>query len=167
VCGVSVLCIAATGGRVGGMGVCVWRPPVGAGAETEAERHSQAKDNAVCVLGGRGGGGGGGWCVAGVKGPACVWAGCVCGVGGMGVCVWRAPVDAGLGGRGQRQRPRDTARQRTTKCVWGWGGRGGEGWGPLGHPPPPICSCAVSQGPPVLSSEARQCGGSLWGHCWE
>ena len=28
-CGVSVLCIAATGGRVGGMGVCVWRPPVG------------------------------------------------------------------------------------------------------------------------------------------
>ena len=126
VCGVSVLCIAATGGRVGGMGVCVWRPPVGAGAETEAERHSQAKDNAVCVLGGRGGGGGGGWCVAGVKGPACVWAGCVCGVGGMGVCVWRAPVDAGLGGRGQRQRPRDTARQRTTKCVWGWGGRGGE-----------------------------------------
>ena len=48
-CGVSVLCIAATGGRVGGMGVCVWRPPVGAGAETEAERHSQAKDNAVCV----------------------------------------------------------------------------------------------------------------------
>ena len=26
-CGVSVLCIAATGGRVGGMGVCVWRPP--------------------------------------------------------------------------------------------------------------------------------------------
>ena len=123
--GVGVWCIAATGGRVGGMGVCVWRPPVGAGAETEAERHSQAKDNAVCVLGGRGGGGGGGWCVAGVKGPACVWAGCVCGVGGMGVCVWRAPVDAGLGGRGQRQRPRDTARQRTTKCVWGWGGRGG------------------------------------------
>ena len=52
-CGVSVLCIAATGGRVGGMGVCVWRPPVGAGAETEAERHSQAKDNAVCVLGDR------------------------------------------------------------------------------------------------------------------
>ena len=29
----------------------MWRPPVGAGAETEAERHSQAKDNAVCVLG--------------------------------------------------------------------------------------------------------------------
>ena len=48
--GVGVWCIAATGGRVGGMGVCVWRPPVGAGAETEAERHSQAKDNAVCVL---------------------------------------------------------------------------------------------------------------------
>ena len=24
---------AATGGRVGGMGVCVWRPPVGAGTE--------------------------------------------------------------------------------------------------------------------------------------
>ena len=40
--------------------VCVWRPPVGAGAETEAERHSQAKDNKVCVLGGRGGGGGDG-----------------------------------------------------------------------------------------------------------
>ena len=36
---------------VGGMGVCmcVWRAPVGAGAETEAERHSQAKDNKVCV----------------------------------------------------------------------------------------------------------------------
>ena len=120
---------------MGGMGVCVWRPPVGAGAETEAERHSQAKDNAVCVLGGRGGGGGGGWCVAGVKGPACVWAGCVCGVGGMGVCVWRGPVDAGLGGRGQRQRPRDTARQRTTKCVWGWGGRGGE-----------VCVCVARWG---------------------
>ena len=29
--------------------VCVWRAPVGAGAETEAERHSQAKDNKVCV----------------------------------------------------------------------------------------------------------------------
>ena len=37
-CGVSVLCIAATGGRVGGMGVCVWHPPVGAGAETEATK---------------------------------------------------------------------------------------------------------------------------------
>ena len=67
--------------------------------------------------------------------PACVWAGCVCGVGGMGVCVWRAPVDAGLGGRGQRQRPRDTARQRTTKCVWGWGGRGGE-----------VCVCVARWG---------------------
>ena len=49
-------------------------------AETEAERDSQAKDNALCVWV---------WC----EGP-CVWAGCVCGVGGMGVCmcVWRAPV---------------------------------------------------------------------------
>ena len=61
--GVGVWCIAATGGRVGGMGVCVWRPPVGAGAETEAERHSQAKDNAVCVCGV---GVRGGWCVASV-----------------------------------------------------------------------------------------------------
>ena len=52
-------------------------------AETEAERDSQAKDNALCVWV---------WC----EGP-CVWAGCVCGVGGMGVCmcVWRAPVGAG------------------------------------------------------------------------
>ena len=50
-CGVSVLCIAATGGRVGGMGVCVWRPPVGAGAETEAETlgalHTDASD--ICL----------------------------------------------------------------------------------------------------------------------
>ena len=50
----------------GGGGGVVWGACVGGGAETEAERHSQAKDNAVCVLGGRGGGGGGGWCVADV-----------------------------------------------------------------------------------------------------
>ena len=31
VCGVGVLCIGATGGRVGGMGVRVWRAPAGAG----------------------------------------------------------------------------------------------------------------------------------------
>ena len=114
-CGVSVLCIAATGARVGGMGVCVWRPPVGAGAETEAERHSQAKDNAVCVLGGRGGGGGGGWCVAGVKGPACVWAGCVCGVGGMGVCVWRPPVGAGA----ETEAERHSQAKDNAVCVLG------------------------------------------------
>ena len=53
------------------MGVCVWRAPVGAGAETEAERHSQAKDNKVCVWG-RGAGRG-----------RCVW----CGVAGRGVRV--------------------------------------------------------------------------------
>ena len=51
VCGVGVLCIGATGGRVGGTGVRVWRAPVGAGGgageETEAERHRQAKDNTV------------------------------------------------------------------------------------------------------------------------
>ena len=160
-CGVSVLCIAATGGRVGGMGVCVWHPPVGAGAETEAEKTQPGKgQRSVCV--GGAGRGWWGWVVCGrCEGPCvcvgglCVWCGrhgcvrvasacgcgdreaerhsqakdnavcvcvCVCGVGGMGVCVWRAPVDAGLGGRGQRQRPRDTARQRTTKCVWGWRG---------------------------------------------
>ena len=33
----------------------------------------------------------------------------MCGVGGMGVCVWRPPVGAGT------ERPRDTARQRTTQ----------------------------------------------------
>ena len=53
VCGVGVLCIGATGGRVGGTGVRVWRAPVGAGGgageEREAERHRQAKDNTVCV----------------------------------------------------------------------------------------------------------------------
>ena len=30
-CGVGVLCIGATGGRVGGTGVRVWRAPAGAG----------------------------------------------------------------------------------------------------------------------------------------
>ena len=52
-CGVGVLFIGATGGRVGGTGVRVWRAPVGAGGgageEREAERHRQAKDNTVCV----------------------------------------------------------------------------------------------------------------------
>ena len=61
VCGVGVWCIGATGGRVGGTGVRVWRAPVGAGGgageEREAERHRQAKDNTVCV-----GGGGVVWC---------------------------------------------------------------------------------------------------------
>ena len=66
-----VVYIGATWGRVGSMGVCMWGVPVGAGggAETEAERHSQAKDNAVCV---------------------CVWCGCagwvVCGQC-VGPCV--------------------------------------------------------------------------------
>ena len=91
--GVWPMCRAVrVGGWVGGAGgECLWC--VG----REAERHSQAKDNALCV------------CVGGcgVKGPACV---CV----GGGVCVW-----CGRHGwvRGQRQRPRDTARQRTTQCV--------------------------------------------------
>ena len=86
---------------VGGMGVCVWRAPVGAGAETEAERHSQAKDNKVCVWG-RGAGRG-----------RCVW----CGVAGRGVrvcvcvraraCVWACMWCVGRGrashpGIGQR-----------------------------------------------------------------
>ena len=64
VCGVGVLCIGATGGRVGGTGVRVWRAPVGAGGgageEREAERHRQAKDNTVCVC--VCGGGGVVWC---------------------------------------------------------------------------------------------------------
>ena len=63
-CGVGVLCIGATGGRVGGTGVRVWRAPVGAGGgageEREAERHRQAKDNTVCVC--VCGGGGVVWC---------------------------------------------------------------------------------------------------------
>ena len=67
VCGVGVLCIGATGGRVGGTGVRVWRAPVGAGGgageEREAERHRQAKDNTVCV---------------------CVWGGGVVWCGGRG-----------------------------------------------------------------------------------
>ena len=66
-CGVGVLCIGATGGRVGGTGVRVWRAPVGAGGgageEREAERHRQAKDNTVCV---------------------CVWGGGVVWCGGRG-----------------------------------------------------------------------------------
>ena len=37
----------------------------GAGEETEAERHRQAKDNTVCVCGG---GGGAVWCVGAGRG---------------------------------------------------------------------------------------------------
>ena len=73
VCGVGVLCIGATGGRVGGTGVRVWRAPVGAGGgageEREAERHRQAKDNTVCVC----------VCVC-----VCVWGGGVVWCGGRG-----------------------------------------------------------------------------------
>ena len=51
------------------------------------------------------------WCCVGGE-CAAVWAAWVC---ACGVRLWV---------RGQRQRPRDTARQRTTQCVC-WGG--GEG----------------------------------------
>ena len=122
------VCVARWGGGVCGVGVagrgvrvCVCvraRVRVGmhvvcghaCGVWAEAERHIQAKDNAVCVWG----------CGCGVKGPAC----------GRGVCVvWAAWVCVCVCGvrlwvQGQRQRPRDTARQRTTQCVC-WGG--GEG----------------------------------------
>lgn len=58
----------------------------------------------------------------------------------------------------------------TEICVWAVGEThpGSRGGGDESSGAPlPICSCTVSQGPPVLSSEAGQCGGSLWGHCWE
>ena len=48
-------CVWGGGGVVWGGGagrdvsVCVWACMCGVWAETEAERHSQAKDNAVCV----------------------------------------------------------------------------------------------------------------------
>ena len=119
----------------------------------DGESHSQAKDNAVCVCvwgGGGVGGGGGEQCV--VCGVPCVRAGCepagwVCVCLGSGcvcarcaggvcvrVCVWCVGCRCGCGcgcGCGlwvrgvvaQRQRPRDTARQRTRQCVGGRGGR--------------------------------------------
>ena len=109
VCGVGVLCIGATGGRVGGTGVRVWRAPVGAGGgageEREAERHRQAKDNTVCV---------------------CVWGGGGCVVWGAGrdvsVCVGMHMWCVG------RDRGRETQPGKGQQCVWGgWGGWGGAG----------------------------------------
>ena len=57
-------------------------------------------------------------------------------VGRMGVCVWGAPVGAGR----QRQRPRETARQRTTLCVCGW-----------------VCGCGV-KGPACGRGVCVWCG---------
>ena len=96
---VCVCCVAAVQGRarvcVGGGGVvwgggagrdvsvCGWACMCGVWAETEAERHSQAKDNAVCVC-----------------------RGCVCVCGGEAVCgvlcgMWgRVRVCCGGGGGG-------------------------------------------------------------------
>ena len=101
VCGVGLLCIGATRARVGRMGVCVWGAPVGAGRQRQRPRETARQRTTLCV------------CGCGVKGPAC----------GRGVCVvWAAWVCVCVCGvrlwvQGQRQRPRDTARQRTTKCV--------------------------------------------------
>ena len=116
----------------------------------DGESHSQAKDNAVCVCVGGGGVGGGGGeqcvvcgvpCVRAGCEPAgwvcvCLGSGCVCArcAGGVcvRVCVWCVGCRCGCGcGCGlwvrgvvaQRQRPRDTARQRTRQCVCGRGGR--------------------------------------------
>ena len=50
-CGVGVVCIGATWGRVGGMGVCLWVRG-GGGARDRGQETSQAKDNTVCVGGG-------------------------------------------------------------------------------------------------------------------
>ena len=79
VCGVGVLCIGATGGRVGGTGVRVWRAPAGAGGgrgKRQRPRDTGRRRTTQCV------------CV-------CVWGGGVGGVvwgGGAGrdvsVCVW-------------------------------------------------------------------------------
>ena len=112
VCGrVSVLGWGGGGVRVG-WGVVGYRGHEGAGGPDGG------------VGGGGGGGGGvwfcgwatfnhlgGGWFVCGV-GLLCIGA-TRARVGRMGVCVWGAPVGAGR----QRQRPRETARQRTTLCV--------------------------------------------------
>ena len=86
VCGVGVLCIGATGGRVGGTGVRVWRAPAGAGGgrgkrqrprDTGRRRTTQC----VCVCVGRGGG----RCGVGGRGGA----GCECVCGGACMCgVW-------------------------------------------------------------------------------
>ena len=82
-------CVWGGGGVVWGGGagrdvsVCVWACVCGVWAETEAERHSQAKDNAVCVC-----------------------RGCVCVCGGEAVCgvlcgMWgRVRVCCGGGGGG-------------------------------------------------------------------
>ena len=105
---VCVCCVAAVQGRArvcvwgggvvwgGGAGrdvsVCGWACMCGVWAETEAERHSQAKDNAVCVC-----------------------RGCVCVCGGEAVCgvlcgMWgRVRVCCGGGGGG-----------RVGRCVVYW-----------------------------------------------
>ena len=138
--------------RVGTMGVCVWDEPVGVGVavagrgwgvqrqwprDTARQRTTQC----VCVLGV----GGSVWCAACASGVrtscvcvcTCLGSGCVCALCAGGVCV-RVCVrcvgcrcgcgcGCGLWVRGvtvaQRQRPRDTARQRTRQCVGGRGGR--------------------------------------------
>ena len=93
-CGVSVLCIAATGGRVGGMGVCVWRPPVGVWAERQSVTARQRTTQCVCAcVCGVGGGG--------VRGGGGVFMGCVC-VGGDACvhAVWGWGWGCVYGGRG-------------------------------------------------------------------
>ena len=136
------VCVALGAGRGGagrgGAGGGVWLRMRCVGRDRGAgDSHSQAKDNAVCV----GWGGGGEFVVCGVcrrAGCVCVsgWI-CVCAQCAGGVCV-RVCVrcvgcrcgcgcGCGLWVRGvtvaQRQRPRDTARQRTRQCVGGRGGR--------------------------------------------
>ena len=90
--------------------VCGGACMCGVWAETEAERHSQAKDNAVCVLGGGGRG------VEGRGGTGCV---CVCG----GACMW-AETEAERHSQAKDNAVcvcvcvRACARARAHICVW-------------------------------------------------
>ena len=120
-----------------------WGWPEGGGARRDSgpETHPGKGQRSACVSGS--GGACGEWRVrAGCEraGCACLGSGCVCALRAGGVCVrvcvWCAgcacgcPCGCGCGRGGggevaQRQRPRDTAGQRTTQGVCGWGGWGG------------------------------------------
>ena len=103
------VCVCAYVCGVGRVSVC-WG---GRARQCVALWHAQVVVRGWCVWPCECVGVGGGWFVCGV-GLLCIGA-TRARVGRMGVCVWGAPVGAGR----QRQRPRETARQRTTLCVCG------------------------------------------------
>ena len=107
--------------------VCVWACMCGVWAETEAERHSQAKDNALCVC----------MCVRAHVVGVCVWGLGVHGlfVGGGDRVRMRVCTPCGAGGvcvrvpgvcLGMVQAERDAARRKGRRsvcvcvcvCVW-------------------------------------------------